>query len=93
MAPQKGAGGRVKVKLKGSPPKNLKDRFILYWDQVRELQKTYFNVDFAKKVLCDPEYTWVVACFCFICEIVINAGIIVKRPCKFLRKLRFSVMI
>jgi len=52
---------------------------------------TYLSLEYAKKVLIDPEYTWVVATFCFLSEIVLNYGIITYRSCKFSRFLSFLI--
>jgi len=51
--------------------------------ELTQLWKKYGNVSFGKRVLLDPEYTWIVATFLFCCEVFINGFIILGRQCKF----------
>jgi len=45
-----------------------------------EIARYYLSPEFLKKLLTDPEYTWVVAIGLFIAEIFINSFIILARP-------------
>lgn len=49
---------------------------------IKECWTKYGNVEFGKKVLFDPEYTWVVAALLFLAEVFINSFIVITRSCK-----------
>ncbi|CAG7827215.1 unnamed protein product, partial [Allacma fusca] len=74
-------GGNFQARAKVTKKdKGYKALFNSQVKQCTEFYDKYLNLEFGKELLVNPEYTWIIAIFCFVCEIFINSAIIVKRP-------------